>query len=244
MKQILIPFLAFLLSCSTEEQEVAVDMTNDINAAATNLFGLMYYDTLKADVMYDTASCISVAQFNPLYIGKLSDSIFLNHDSHLPQRRETEMDKWPRLEGNGLEITVDTTQFITDLDFRGSWVSTENIDETQWKSGEVHLIAYPVILKNKTNKSATVGYGNHLPIIMEAKDSLGDWKPIQVGYTYFCGTDMLFPFLKKDEYLITTCKLFEGEYTTTLRLRYGWEEYAYSNEFSGQIKYSQFARCD
>ncbi len=236
--------MVILFSCSIGVHKANVVTTNNDGVTAINPFGLRYYDALKVDAIFDTTSCLSVAQFFPLYIGALRDSIFLNHGSHLPQRREAEKDELIRLPGNDIEITVDTTQFITSVEYRGRWVSVENNYEMKRKSEEVYLKSYPVILKNNRNKTTTVGYGNHLPIIMEAKDSLGEWNPIQVGYTYLSSTELLFPFLKKDEYLITACKLFEGEFKTTLRLKYGWVAYTYSNEFSGQISYSQFTRCN
>lgn len=77
-------------------------------------------------------------------------------------------------------------------------------------------------------------------MIIEAKDSSGIWKPIQEPYVYFCGTGLTHYFLPPDEILVSSCKLFEGEFNTKIRIAFGFDRKTKSNEFDGKISYDQF----
>lgn len=47
--------------------------------------------------------------------------------------------------------------------------------------------SFPVILRNLNRDTIAIGYGSHIKLILEAKDSLGTWKPIQKDFNYICG---------------------------------------------------------
>ena len=86
----------------------------------------------------------------------------------------------------------------------------------------------------------SVGYGQHIPLILEAQDSLGEWQAIQKLYTYWCGTGLTSFCLLPGELVITSCKLYEGDYQTKMRLAFGFKKTNYSNEFIGRMNYKQF----
>ena len=100
--------------------------------------------------------------------------------------------------------------------------------------------AYPVFLKNETNDTLQIGSGNYIYMIVEAVDSFGVWRPIQRPYVYFCGTGLNSIIIFPNEYMITACDIFNGDYSTKLRLKLKRNNNLLSNEFYGKIYYSQF----
>jgi hypothetical protein len=238
MKVNLIPFLLIFVSCTTEIQN-----SSPSKKVENNLTSIVYYDSLHVELQLDTTSCLNESEFHPLFIGKLVDSIYLSYNQNFIKKIELEHSIFPNFKVDNINIFIDTSQFIASRELHGKWVTVDNEHDSEFHSNEIHLKSYPVIIKNIGTKDIVIGYGNHLPIIMVAQDSIGNWKSIQKFYTYTCGTGMMFPYLNENEILITSCKLFDGDFTTKIRLKYGWDESSYSNEFVGKIKYSQFTHC-
>lgn len=79
----------------------------------------------------------------------------------------------------------------------------------------------------------------HIPIVLEAKDSLNNWLPIENVYAYFCGVGVDKVFLPPNEIAVTSVIIYKGNYETDLRLRLGEN---LSKPFKGQINYTQFER--
>ncbi|WP_294671690.1 hypothetical protein [uncultured Fluviicola sp.] len=96
---------------------------------------------------------------------------------------------------------------------------------------------YPVMLTNKDSDTCFIGSLNQLPLILEAKDKQGKWKPIQSRYAVGCGTGVGHVFLPPNYIAVTLVPIFKGKYQTQLRLKCGKN---HSEPFNGSINYSQF----
>jgi len=96
---------------------------------------------------------------------------------------------------------------------------------------------YPVMLTNLDIDTISIGYGNHIPLIMEATDSFGNWKPIQEISIYLCGNGVGTINLPPSECVLTLAPNYQGNYKTELRLTLGD---SHSKSFIGLINYSQF----
>jgi len=81
-----------------------------------------------------------------------------------------------------------------------------------------------------------------LPIIREATDKDGNWKPIEFLASSWCGNSYHNVFLLPGQYWKFTAPTFEGSRDAKMRfkLRLPSSEWIYSNEFSGRINSEQF----
>ena len=106
---------------------------------------------------------------------------------------------------------------------------------------DTHLITnnhtYPVLLTNPTSDTIYVAYGRRLPLVLEAKDSLGFWKPIEERFVYGCGMGLRTVFLPPNYIILTEVPIDTGAFKTDLRLKLGDN---YSKPFAGSIHYRQF----
>jgi hypothetical protein len=123
-----------------------------------------------------------------------------------------------------LSIKVDTTQSVKNDDIHVSWE-------------EPFFDAYPVLIENKENDTITIAYEDFVPLITEAKDSMGNWRPIEKDWIYTCGNGVGTVILPPNEIVLSAAMIYHGHYSTTLRLRI---DSTFSNEFEGSINYRQF----
>jgi hypothetical protein len=203
---------------------------------------------------------ISTAYYLPLFIGKQPKSIDLSNfifgvDSFCDYNILES-----GFEIEDLTLFVDTSRRIGSIINRqfpkppppsnllgDNLISDESIIFNLYES-------YLVFLKNSSDTSSIlIGFENLINLIIEAKDSLGNWKPIQKPYFRKCFTGVRGLYLPPQNVLITTCPIFSGEYKTQIRLTFGGvfldendEEIKpfVSNEFEGFINYSQFEHLD
>ena len=128
---------------------------------------------------------------------------------------------------SGITILIDTTQILA-------------LQEVIWKGEKKINIVYdaiPVILQNKTDSLAVVGYGKRIPIVLEALDTDNKWKPIEKPYIYKCGTGLHNILLKPKDLICVLVPKHKGTFKTQLRLRLRDN---ISNPFWGEINRSQF----
>lgn len=227
-----------ILICSCQDATTAL-----IHRPQEELEHLVLIDTFNNQLQPDTAYSITEAEFHPMYMGKKQDSISLNYWIGDIEYATMYWEEYKSPDSNDLNIFVDSTQIIGSVNnfYIPPPLSFEEENE-KWKRTFVRgkIKSYPIIIKNNSVDTLKVGYGDYIPMIIEAKDSLGNWKPIQKPYIYFCGTGLTMYFLPPEEIIITSCKLFEGEYKTKMRIVFGFERTIQSNEFTGKINYEQF----
>lgn len=123
-----------------------------------------------------------------------------------------------------ISIKVDTTQIIKN-------------DNIHLNSNKQFYEAYPVLIENQELDTITLSYGHQIPLITEAKDSLGNWMPIERKWTYICGVGIGQIILPPSEIGISSTMIFHGNYKTKLRIKI---DSITSNEFFGSINYNQF----
>ena len=119
-----------------------------------------------------------------------------------------------------IQIHIDTTRTIANLDFGGFQDST------------FAFKAYPVLLTNMTDQTAVVGYGTHIALTTEVKDKNGQWRPIERPYTYMCGTGLPIIILPPSESVLTSAPIYQGDFDTDIRLRIGDN---FSQTFKGTV---------
>ena len=241
-----------LVSCQTKTDEQSVSN---------------YKEEFKFPVIIDTsdfktskreATWLSTANYELLYIGEWKDTIYPDYrlkyypivpppppppgtdfdptDTIGYHKRLTEHKmnpyyidwmapnnhkSWHKAE---LSIKVDTTQRVKN-------------DDIHVKSESPFFEAYPVLIENIDKDTITIGYGHFLPLITEAEDSTGNWKPIEKRWIYMCGNGVGTIILPPNEIGLSATMIYNGNYSTTLRLRI---DSTFSNEFKGNINYRQF----
>jgi len=124
------------------------------------------------------------------------------------------------------------------------------------RSGEYYLLANPgessdfygkykgmtLHLINATNKPvAFPAQDSRLPIIQEAKDKSGQWRPIEYLASSWCGNSYHRIFLGSNQYWSFDVPRYAGKFKTKLRFKLEGEKIIYSNEFEGSINEEQFS---
>lgn|GEM_PF-787398 len=201
---------------------------------------------------------LKTADYELLYIGKWKDTIYADYGlKHYPvllplppppgseldptdtagyHKRMTEHkmyeyyvdwmspDNYKSWHEADISITVDTSQRIKNDEIKVDWDYR-------------YFEAFPVLLENLDEDTIAIGYGHFLPLITEAMDSLGNWKPIEEKWIYSCGMGVGTIILPPNEIGLSATTIYHGNYSTTLRLRI---DNTFSNEFKGNINYRQF----
>jgi hypothetical protein len=190
-------------------------------------------DTFNNVLQKDTATSISLAQFSPIYIGAKKNELKITYNSSKVGNRIYKSGRHKKPDPKSMIISIDTTQTV------GSPMGVyEYYQKTEYRVGK---IAYPVFIENLSKDTLDIGFGNILPIIMEAKDENGAWKPIQKKFKYGCGKGLTQFYLGPKQLAVTTMKQFDGTFKTKLRLVFSYTTLkVYSNEIDGYINKGQF----
>jgi hypothetical protein len=173
--------------------------------------------------------------FNIRYIGKYSDSILIgnnrdikdeieNHSVYITVKNKNHYSSYMY---NKFDIIVDTLKQITFTEY--DWVKNKIVTK--------YYKSHSIIIYNNSDTISTVGYGLHVPIILEAIDTLGNWKPVEISFMYTCGVGLKDVVLKPKEMLCALAPIYQGDFETRLRYNLGNN---YSNEFYGKISKGQF----
>lgn len=217
-------------------------------------------DTFDCKITTQIKAEFGVANYFPLYFGIIKDSLILDHKIRpylppsppplvggatiIPQDKhkgypKTDLNGYEKyfpiyglidftfLDSANLQIDIDTTQVIKNIDF-------ETLQDSTFA-----FRAYPVLLKNNSDSILVVGSGTHLDLIMEAKNEQNEWKPIERRFTYFCGTGLPSIILPPGESVITSAKIYQGNFETEIRLRM---RNHFSPTFKGKININQFRK--
>lgn len=163
--------------------------------------------------------------FNSRYLGPVYECYYFSKDTIFHEERipyESYFMEWSSSSQNclpvdyaKLEITIDINQLV-------------------YNDGG---IAYPVIIKNVDSDSVFIAYGDFIPLIMEAMNEKGEWKPIEEPWIYMCGNGVGSVILPPNEIVLTSAFKYNGKHKTLMRLKIGEN---YSNTFLGMINPRQF----
>ncbi len=250
MKQLfkisIIGLFVIIVSCRNEKKEYL-----NINKKSEAFRFPVIIDTSTFSFFKREATWISTANYELLYIGKWKDTIYPDYGlkyypiQPFPSDFEDTFDyqkiitknkmylyyvdwlapkKYKHWNMAKISIVVDTTQRVKN-------------DDILAHSDDLFFEAYPVLIENLDIDTIKIGYGHFLPLITEAKDSSGNWRPIEKDWNYVCGNGVGTIILPPKEIGLSATMIYHGNYSTTLRLRI---DSNISNEFIGTINYRQF----
>jgi hypothetical protein len=180
---------------------------------------------------------LSTAIYHPLYIGEFRDTLVIYH----PFMLERPPSLNSSVDSTALEVTSYRNPFA---EYYLDW--QDNRSYRYWEEARIDIQIdtlspirnnYPILLTNYEMDTIIVGYGDQVPLILEAKDSTGNWRPIEERFIFACGNGVGSIILPPKQVLITAAPVFEGDYQTELRLSLGSN---YSKTFIGKINYRQF----
>lgn len=212
-----------LYSCNNKNENTTIE--------SFNFKTPIVQDTFKTDRIERNTVWLQSSNYHPLYIGQRKDSIYVSYSPNLKKyfMYDDHKTSYNIPDSSGIVLLIDTTKIISDHSMiwedDGSMLSTKSFK------------AFPVFVVNTTKDTLEIGYGNHLPIIMEAMDDKGNWQPIEKPYMYMCGTGLNRIILPPNEIVVTSAPLNKGRIKTKLRLRYNG---ILSDEFYGTINPTQF----
>ncbi|MEO1654801.1 MAG: hypothetical protein AAFU64_14740, partial [Bacteroidota bacterium] len=203
-------------------------------------------DNSEVSLISDRAEAITEAAFHPLYIGPVKNEIKVQYNLEAIDHRLLNEDLGVFPNSNDLKISVDTTRILGSLRESLPYPPPPPLSASQRNSKKYlppwNIKAYPVFLKNISLDTLIIGHGEFFHLMIEAKDSLGKWKPIQQPYIYFCGFGLTDFYLAPGEIALSSCKLFKGDYQTQMRLVFRSKKKIYSNEFKARMNYDQFKK--
>ena len=193
-----------------------------------------FVDIFQNNLIKDNSQQITISQFPPVYIGKLKNRIKLNYIIEKIGNRTEEWDKYSLPSVGSITISIDTTRNIP---------STTDVFPLYKLGGNVenkNISAYPVFIQNISIDTVQIGFGDIIPMVIEAKDKKGIWRPIQKRFRYDCATGLTSFFLAPNQISISTMKQFKGTFKTELRIAYLAKKKIYSNTITGNIDPKQF----
>ena len=231
MKQIVLIILSLLALTSCQNREAKkVELKNEKSVRKELPYSaIVLYDHFDNELLLDTISNHLEAQFSPMYIGELRDSIKLTYKPAKIENRTPDWDKYRRPNPNDLGIYIDTAKTI------GFSMSVwEYYKKPEYRVGKK---SYPVFIENKSTDTLSIGFGDILPMTTEILDSLGQWTEIERPFIYDCGTGLTEFFLPPNQIAITALRQNFGTSKAKFRVKYELTDSAvYSNKINGRIQ--------
>ena len=207
-------------------------------------------------------------QSSPVLLGInfTKDTSIIMHKERNLNKSIIDLKKDTLLPRYDLKIIIDTTYDFHYNEFEYKWhdlakfadsITKLNFSRKQFEDivfskyyGKInrlrknHVVSYTLLIYNNGKENAyleEVGV-NNFSLIQEAKDTDGNWKPIE--YIYSLPLDIIdysCTVLSPKKYLATSIIKYHGDFKTKLRvkIRFG-RNYYYSNEIEGYINKSQF----
>jgi len=236
-------FLGSIIACTPSNENTYTD--NNSNEIIKEERFPIILDTLDLNILdflkNDTINTtwLSTGEYEFLYIGSPKDTIYIDHFLSF----RTPPPRMPNSEKEKYELPKYENKFgnhYIEWDAPISFNSVKDAKiEIKINTDTIVNNSYPVIVTNQDLDTIMIGYGNYMPIIMEALDSSGTWKAIEERLIYGCGNGVGTIILPPNEIVLTAAPIFEGVYSTKFRLRF-YKTDIYSNTFQGKINYRQF----
>lgn len=209
-----------------EEQKLTFKFPTYINTEKMSDDDYTQYSKQMTDWLADKAT------YYYFYVGALSDTIVISNRIYfnvppLPSESKPkihEFDKYQKY-----HIKWESEYNYAD--------ATDAIVEIQVNPAILVNNSFPVIVRNTTKDTIAIGDDSNIPLMMEAKDSLGVWKPIQSELRIMCGLGIGQVMLPPDDIVLTFAPKFEGSFRTLFRLTLGKNK---SRPFWGKLNYELF----
>jgi len=189
---------------------------------------LILYDNFDNELIFDTISNKREAQFSPIYIGEIKDSIKLTYKTSKIEYRTHNWDKYRSPKETELNIFIDTTRTIGFTMWVWEYYKTPEY--------RVNKKSHPILIKNRSSDTLSIGIGDILPMITEVQDSIGNWKQIERPFFYGCGTGLTKFYLPPNQIAISVLRKNYGAKKTKFRVKFGLgDTEIHSNEINGNI---------
>jgi hypothetical protein len=198
---------------------------------------LVLIDTIGYVLQKEKAKRVLRAEFMPVYIGDKKKEIIITCKSAMfyenSRRNTSQSYKNKSLASNSITISIDTNQTIGSF-----WdPRVDNYDKTL---DSLYKISYPIVIENFSIYTLIAGVGMFLPLVAEAKDVNGVWKPISTTLLS-CGTKQTEYYLCPKQIAVTRIKQFDAPFKTKLRVVWKYEDLkVYSNEIDCYFDKRQF----
>lgn len=191
----------------------------------------------KGELKEDKVNMIWIndGNHNPLYFGEMIDTIRVERTFGRLYPPPGSTDTMQILEGTYSNYFLDWMD-LREYTYYDSVELSILVDTSQFITNERRK-AYPVIIENLHSDTIYIGYGDYIPIITEALNKKGEWKPIEDRFIYMCGNGVESIILPPKQIVVTSELVYTGDFKTKLRLKLGSN---YSREFTGSINLTQF----
>jgi hypothetical protein len=229
----------FLLSCQTDNKEAVKEVDN--LRPFPVVLDTLGIDTFLYSIDDENPTWLSTSNYNFYSIGEVEDTVYLGPFITFSAPPP------PPLLPSGSQSTNTTEITEHENPFKKYYIEwDEERNYRYWTQSKIDVQvdtaikisnSFPILLTNRDTDTIFIGYGRHVPLIMEATDSLGNWKPIQERFIHPCGIGVGSIILPPNECVLTLAPIFKGNYKTRLRLTLGDN---HSNPFIGFINYRQF----
>lgn len=184
----------------------------------------------------------STSKYQIFYIGKKTDTIILDaflNVSGFPRSEDSNgfYDR-PEVQRKLAIYKKYYLEWGVNSDFK-NWKECKL--KIEFDTAQIIENSIPVLLSSLEFDTVEIGYGYFLPLIIEAKDSLGKWQSIQEPFISGCSNGIGNFILPPNEQFLTYVPILNGEYSTELRFKLGKN---YSASFHGFIQYSWFTNLE
>ena len=195
-----------------------------------------------------------------LYIGTKKDTILITNKSLNINKYYSEFIEIDTIQRESkIELIVDTVQELSidleDFSFppppvalKGSdgyeidEIKTDSVFEIWKKRPRNYVKAYPVFIRNASKDTIHIdNQDGALFLIQEAKNKMGEWKPIEYWIYSTCGNSYAYTSLGPDDILTLKKVKYQGTFETEMRLKLRTNnKLVYSKPFKGSINTEQF----
>lgn len=121
-------------------------------------------------------------------------------------------------------------------------VKTDSVFEIWKKRPRNYVKAYPVFIRNTSKDTIHIdNQDGALFIIQEAKNKIGEWKPIEYWVYSTCGNSYAYTSLGPNDILVLKKVRYQGSFETEMRLKLRTNnKLVYSKPFKGSVNNEQF----
>lgn len=220
LKIIISIFLFTFLLCACNKTQ---------NGVTKKYSNVVLLDDFENNLILDTVQYKRIAQFSPLYVGAIKDSIQLTYKAPNITYKTKDWTQFRTPKATDLEIYIDTTKTIGfSMPIWKYYTAPEYREQTK---------SYPVFIKNKSTDTLNIAIGNMLTMVTEIKNSKNVWIPLEQKFLPGCGVGLNMLYLPPNEIAITALRQNFGTIATKQRIRFelGVDKNCYSNVVNSNL---------
>jgi hypothetical protein len=232
-----IVFIGFvLLSCQKQKR-----LTSFKNEFAPNFPVVLDTFEIEKFLIFqekEVQTHLSFSKYPIYYIGLVKDSIFL-------QAKLGYFNVPPPNPSTQEVNEIFSKNFNNDFKKQYEVLWNELIDYRTYKNARIDIQynpeikfsnSFPVMISNLTTDTIDIAFNEEIPLIIEGIDSLGNWRPIQQVFSFFCALGSQKTLLPLKDCIVTLAPMFQEDNQTQL-LTSGNK---HSKPNASKIYYSQF----